>query len=124
MKKNMLPGALALSLVPLLLSAPYASADFIYKSFGCPKNNLQVVPKGTRFEIDDIIISANKDQQVTLKFNPGDRKLMKIFMKAKIPFTTNLNKAAEGEDKQGLQMDCSGNSGTTVTVTITGSGNL
>ena len=124
MKRNILPAALALSLAPLLLSAPYANADFIHKNLSCPANNRVVVPTGSRFDIEDIIISTNKDQAVTLKFMPGNRILMKLFMKAKVNFSTNLSGEVEGEDEQGLQLDCSGTNGTTVSITITGNGNL
>ena len=124
MKINILPAALAFSLTPLLLSAPYANADFIHKNFTCPATNRVVVPTGTRFDIEDIVISTNKDQAVTLKFNPGNRILMKLFMKAKVNFSTNFSGSVDGEDEQGLQLDCSGTASTTVSVTVTGNGNL
>ena len=124
MKKNMLTGALALSLVPLLLSAPYASADFIYKSLTCPGNGKVVVPNGSRFDLEDVMISTNKDQAVTLKFTPSNRIFAKVFMKARVPFVTNLSGEVDSGDEQGLKLDCTGNQGTTVTVTVTGNGNL
>ena len=71
-----------------------------------------------------IVISTNKDQAVTLKFNPGNRILMKLFMKAKVNFSTNFSGSVDGEDEQGLQLDCSGTASTTVSVTVTGNGNL
>jgi hypothetical protein len=124
MKKTILTAVLTAGLVPLLLSAPQANADFIQKNITCPGNNKVVVPAGTRFDIEDIIISTNKDQQVTLKFMPGNRVLLRLFMRAKLHFTTNFTGEIDGEDEQGLQMDCSGTGGTTVSITVTGNGNL
>ena len=115
---------MAFSIAPLLLSAPYANADFIHKNFTCPATNRVVVPTGTRFDIEDIVISTNKDQAVTLKFNPGNRILMKLFMKAKVNFSTNFSGSVDGENEQGLNLDCSGTANTTVSVTVTGNGNL
>ena len=124
MKKTVFTGLIAAGLLPLALSAPQASADFIYKSFTCPGNGKVVVPNGSRFEINDIIISTNKDQAVTLKFSPSNRVFAKVFMKARVPFETNLSGDVDSADEQGLKLDCTGNSGTTVTVTVTGNGNL
>jgi hypothetical protein len=124
MKGSILSAAMAFSIAPLLLSAPYANADFIHKNFTCPATNRVVVPTGTRFDIEDIVISTNKDQAVTLKFNPGNRILMKLFMKAKVNFSTNFSGSVDGENEQGLNLDCSGTANTTVSVTVTGNGNL
>jgi len=49
---------------------------------------------------------------------------MKLFMKAKVNFSTNFSGSVDGEDEQGLQLDCSGTASTTVSVTVTGNGNL
>lgn len=124
MKKTILTGAIAAGLLSFALNAPHASADFIYKSSGCPGNGKTIVPAGSRFEINDIIISSNKDQTVVLKFTPSGRILTKLFLKARTTFQTNLSGEVESENEQALKMDCSGNNGTTVTVTITGNGNL
>ena len=124
MKKAILTGVMAAGIVPLLLSAPMASADFIHKNLSCPGNNKVVVPTGSRFEINDIIMSTNKDQQVTLKFMPGNRIFTKVFMKGKLHFTTNLSGEVESEEEQGLQVDCSGTADTKLSITVTGNGNL
>ena len=124
MKKTLLASIIIAGTLPFALNAPLASADYIYKSFTCPGNGKGIVPNGSRFEMNDIIISTNKDQAVTLKFTPSNRIFAKIFMKARVPFQTNFSGDVDSGDEQGLKLDCTGNSGTTVTVTVTGNGNL
>jgi hypothetical protein len=124
MSKKLLVSMMVAGSLTVAFNAPNASADYIYKSFTCPGNGKVIVPNGSRFEINDIMISTNKDQAVTLKFSPSNRIFIKVFMKARVPFETNLSGDVDSAGEQGLRLDCTGNSGTTVTVTVTGNGNL
>jgi hypothetical protein len=124
MKHRILSSALALSLFPLLMGSPYASADFIQKQVACPKNNVVVLPAGGRFDVEDIIVSTTKDQNVTIKFSPSNRILMRIYMKGRTSFSTNFSGEVDSEEEGGLKLDCAGTAGTTVSVSIIGNGNL
>jgi hypothetical protein len=124
MKKTIFTGVIAASLLPLMLSAADARADFIHKQYNCPGNGKMVVPTGSRFDIDDIIISTTKDQNITLKFVPSNRIFARLFLKTRVPFVANFSGEVESNDEQGLNLDCAGVAGTTVTITVTGNGNL
>ena len=107
--------------------SPPESTDaqgFVRKQFTCPQNNVTLIPKGSRFSVADVTISTNKDQAVTLKFNPPNKVLMKLFMKAKLSFEANFSGQVESVNEQALLLDCTGSANTTLTVTITGNGNL
>ena len=67
----------------MMLSAPKANALGHSQKVvtGCPKNGVVLIPVGGRFNIDDVIISATKNQKVTLKFIPGPINLMQDFAK-------------------------------------------
>jgi len=124
MEHRILSSALALGLVPLLMASPHARADFIQKQITCPKNNVVIVPAGSRFDLEDIIISTNKDQNITLKFAPSNRLLMRLYMKARTSFSTNFNGEIDSEEEGGLKLDCNGNASTAVSITVSGNGNL
>ena len=126
MKSLLTLGALTLGVSTMLLSAPDANAlGHVQKVVtGCPKNGVVLVPVGGRFNIDDVIISANKNQKVTLKFTPGPINLMQVFVKGYDTVVTNFQGQVESEKEQALKMDCAGTAGTTVTVTLVGDGEI
>jgi hypothetical protein len=125
MKKPILYGAPIVGLLSILLLSPAANAGgFIQKSVTCPANNVTIIPVGSRFNIHDIILSTNKDQAVTIKFNPPNQPFIKLFMKGKLYFQTNLRGEVDSEEEQSLTVDCSGTENTTLHVTVTGNGNL
>ena len=106
----------------LLLSIPTAGmTDSLFKQISCPAWGATVLPPGERVELDDIIVSANQDQIVTLKFNPGDQIVTKLSMKAREPVVINFSGQVEtpddlGEGEQGLKLDCDGNGKLFITV--------
>ena len=100
------------------------AAGFVRKQFTCPQSNVTLIPKGSPFSVSDVIISTNKDQTVTLKFNSPNRQLMKLFVKGKSSFEANFSGQVESENGQGLVLDCTGTANTTLTITVTGNGAL
>jgi hypothetical protein len=113
---SLLVGGLLLS----LLNSPSASAaDFIQKTFtNCP-NSTTLIPPGARMEISDVIISANQDQQVTLKFAP--RIIFSSFVQGFDTVVINFSSPVESLEEEPLKMICSGTADTTVSVTVVGS---
>jgi len=125
MRKSILAGVLAFGLLPLLTHSPSANADWVYKKItGCPKNNVTILPVGSNASIDDVIVSANKNQTVTLKFTPGPLIIMSVNLKANEPVVSNFTGNIEADNDQALKLDCSGTQSTTVTVTVVGNGSL
>ncbi len=106
----------------LLLSIPIASmADLLFKQFSCPTFDNIILPVGETVEIDDIIVSANQDQIVTLKFSPPDFIIAKLSMKAREPVVINFSGQVEtpddlGEGDLGLRLDCTGDGNVFITV--------
>ena len=93
----------------LLLSMPIAGmADHVFKQITCPTYGAIVLPPGERTEIDDIIVSANQDQVVTVKFSPADVIITKLSMKARESAVINISGKVESLEEQSLQLDCSG----------------
>jgi hypothetical protein len=122
-KRAILLSLLVVGLLLSLLNSPSASAaDFIQKTDArCPIKNITLVPVGDRIEISDIIISANQDQQVTIKFTPGGRTIVSSFVQGFDTVVINFNQGVESADEQALKMDCAGTADTTVSVTVVGS---
>ena len=106
----------------LLLSIPISGmADQLFKQVSCPSYNNIILPVGERVEIDDIIVSANQDQIVTLKFSPPDFIIAKLSMKAREPVVINFSGQVEtpddlGEGDLGLRLDCTGDGNVFITV--------
>jgi len=101
----------------LLLSIPTAGmTDSLFKQISCPAWGATVLPPGERVELDDIIVSANQDQIVTLKFNPGDQIVTKLSMKAREPVVINFSGKVESLDEQALRLDCDGTGNLFITV--------
>jgi len=124
MRKSILAGVLAVGLLPLLTHSPSANADWIYKKFNCPKNNFTILPAGSNVSIEDVIVSSNKNQTVTLKFTPGPLVIMSVYLKANESVVSNFTGNIEGDKDQALKLDCKGTKTTTVTVTVVGNGSL
>jgi hypothetical protein len=108
-------------LVPLLNSPSATAADFIWNNVVCPNSNVTLLPAGGRIEISDIIVSASRDQTVTLKFTPGSRVIMRTFVKGFDTVVSNFTRPLESIDEEALKLDCSGTEDTKVTVTVVGS---
>ncbi len=95
---------------------PPPTAGSLSKQITCPAFGATVIPVGERIDIDDIIVSANQDQIVTLKFNPGDQIVTKLSMKAREPAVVNISWIAESLGEQSLRVDCGGNGKLFITV--------
>jgi hypothetical protein len=108
----------------LLISSNASAAGFINKKVTCPTNDFVLIPNGGRANIKDVMISTNLNTRVVLKFTPGPIIFLTAYIKASESFVTNLQGQVEGEDEQGLKLDCSGAAGTVVWVTIVGTGAL
>ena len=106
----------------LLLSMPITSmGDQVFKEISCPAFGATILPPGERVEIDDIIVSANQDQIVTIKFSPPNFTIAKLSMKAREPVVINFSGQVEapddlGEGDLGLNLDCDGNGKLFITV--------
>ena len=125
MRKTVLASTLAVAVLPFLAHSPQARADFVQKNFACPRNNFTVVPTGSNISVSDVIVSANKNQTVTLKFaQPGNVTFMRVYLKANETVVSNFQGGVEGDNDQAVKMDCAGTTGTTVSVTIVGNGSL
>jgi len=124
MRKTILAGVLAAGVLPILMHSPSANADFVSKTFNCPANGLQILPVGSNVTISDIIISANKNQTVTIKFRPVTLVVMTAYIKANESVVSNFQGDVEGGNDQSLKLDCSGTAETKVSVTIVGNGSI
>ena len=101
----------------LLLSMPIAGmADSVFKQITCPTYGAIVMPAGERTEIDDIIVSANQDQRVTVKFSPPDFIIAKLVMKAREPAVINFSGKVESLEEQSIRVDCDGTGNLFITV--------
>jgi hypothetical protein len=100
------------------------TGDYVFKVVNCPASNVTLIPAGSRFTLNDVSITSNKDQAVTLKFDPPNQVLLKLFMKARLTFDANFRGLVESENEQALKLDCSGTADTTLNVTIVGAGSL
>jgi len=122
MKRTIFSSALAIGLVPVLLGAPSASADFVHKAFACPVTNANILPPGTRFDISDIILSSNANTNVTILMNPPNVKLMVVYLKGRETIVTNFQGQVDANEEQALKVTCTG--AVNLSVTVVGSGNL
>jgi len=95
---------------------PPPTAGSLYKQITCPVYGATVLSAGERIGIDDIVVSANQDQIVTLKFNPGDQIVTKLSMKARESAVVNISGIVESLDEQSLRLDCSGEGKLFITV--------
>ena len=119
-KRAILLSLLMVGLLVSLLNSPSATAaDYLYKGTNCPKNNVTLLPPGSKLEITDIIISTDQDQRVTIKFQPG-ATIMSSFVAAFDTVVVNFSDPVDSSEEQALQMDCSGTAGTKVAITIVG----
>jgi len=95
---------------------PPPTAGSLFKQVTCPAWNETILSAGERIGIDDIVVSANQDQVVTLKFNPPDLIVTKLSMKAKESAVVNISGIVESLDEQSLRLDCSGEGNLFITV--------
>jgi hypothetical protein len=124
MSKTILAGVLAAGVLPILMHSPNANADFVQKTFSCPGTGKIILPAGSNVSIDDIIISTDKVQTVTIKFRPANLIVMTAYMNANETVVSNFQGNVEGDNDQNLKLDCSGTAGTKVSVTVVGNGSL
>jgi hypothetical protein len=95
---------------------PPPTAGSLFKTITCPAYGATVLSAGERVDIDDIIVSANQDQIVTVKFNPPDFIITKLSMKARESAVINISGKVESLEEQSLQLDCSGTGNLFITV--------
>ena len=104
----------------LLLSIPISSmADSLFKKVLCPTTDEIILPPGGRTEIDDIIVSVNQDQIVTVKFGGAslpDQIITQLSMKGGEPVVINFSGQVESLDEQSLRLNCSGSGNLFITV--------
>ena len=121
MKKILLSSVMMIGLLTLLLSPTNANAGagFVYKTVSCPKNGAIILPAGNRVEISDVVVSANGNTGVTLRFTPGPIKFLTLHMKANTTVVTNFTGQLESADEQAIKVDCDGVD-VSISVTIVG----
>jgi hypothetical protein len=96
---------------------PPPTAGSLSKQITCPAFGATVLPPGERIDIDDIIVSANQDQVITLKFSPADFIITKLSMKAREPAVINISGIVESPlEEQSIRLDCNGNGKLFITV--------
>jgi hypothetical protein len=110
-----LAGLIFLTLAPTNSDA----GGFLHKTKQCPISGTPILPAGSRYNIDDIIISVDGATDVELHFNPARTTLVKLYMNANETFQTNFNGSVEGEKEQGLNLTCNGTAN--IQITIVGS---
>jgi len=120
MKKLSLLCIFTSALSMMLIASPnlYA-AGFVYRNMPCPGSQ-QLIPPGGRIELQDIMLSADKDQRVNLFFGPPRIDIATVYLKANESVVVNLTGQVESEEEQALRVDCTGTAGTNLGVTVTG----
>jgi hypothetical protein len=111
--------ALAGMIILTLTSTTASAGGFISKTKQCPVTGATLLPAGSRYNIDDIIISTTGATDVELHFNPPKTTMLRVYLDANETVVANFNGSVEGEKEQGLNLTCSGNA--TVSITLVGS---
>ena len=95
---------------------PTAGSLFKQIQILCPVTGGLVVPAGGRTEIDDLMLSVEQDQVVTVRFNPPDQTIVKLSMKANESVVINFAGTVESLEEQALRVDCNGAGNLFITV--------
>lgn len=117
MRKVSIPRIVMAGAAFLLLAAPVSGmADSLGKTFECPKTEATFFPPGNRVEIDDIILSTTEAAVVTVKFSPGNQRVVKVAMGANDTVVINYTGKVESLEEQSVRIDCQGTGSLFVTL--------
>ena len=119
MKKTLLSSVMTIGLLTLLLSATNANAaGWRYHSIMCPKTAFGLLPVGQKYDIEDIIVSADAPTSVTIRFDPPGIKFLTVYLDANETVVVNLTGTIESPEEMGVRLACDGVA--MISVTLTG----
>lgn len=92
-----------------------AAAGVVSKTKACP-GVAGVLPPGSRYELWEVILSADSPSQVQLYWSNPNSTIMDLYMDANETINVSFEGQVDSEEGNGLKLECSGTGNVSLTV--------